>query len=245
MDVLQLNNIQKTFGEGSQANAVLKGVSFSVAKGEFVAISGPSGCGKSTLLSIMGLLDTPDGGDYLIEGQNVSSLNADGRAQLRGKQVGFVFQAFNLIDELTVQENVALPLKYQEVAKSERLSRAKHCLEQVGLGDKLNLLPNQLSGGQQQRVSIARALAGQSGILLVDEPTGNLDSKNGDAVMKLLQDLNGQGTTIVLVTHDPRYADMAHRTIMLKDGLVEREMVASSGLVPANQPIRESDTVAV
>ena len=237
MDVLQLRNIQKTFGKDEQANTVLKGVSLSISKGEFVAISGPSGCGKSTLLSIMGLLDTPDAGEYLIEGQNVSSLNADGRATLRGKQVGFVFQAFNLIDDLTVLENVALPLKYQEVSKTERLARAKHSLEQVGLSDKCTLFPNQLSGGQQQRVSIARALAGESGILLVDEPTGNLDSKNGDAVMALLQALNAQGTTIVLVTHDPRYADMANRTIMLKDGVVEQELLPSEQANELNKAV--------
>lgn len=218
--VLKIVNLTKSFNSGEQTVQVLKGVNFSVYEGEFISISGPSGCGKSTLLNIMGILDVPDSGEYEVDGLAISKLTNSQRAKIRGNRIGFVFQSFNLIDEFSVLENVALPLKYKGDSLENRLARAQDCLEKVGLADKGTLYPNQLSGGQQQRVSIARALAGDSGIMLVDEPTGNLDSTNGDAVMSLLQDLNNQGTTIVLVTHDPRYADMAHRNIQLKDGLI-------------------------
>lgn len=218
--ILKISNLTKSFVSGEQKNQVLKGIDFVVNEGEFVSISGPSGCGKSTLLNIMGILDTPDSGEYLIDGLQVATMNASQRAKIRGDRIGFVFQSFNLIDEFTVLENVALPLKYRGDSLAVRHARAQTCLEKVGLADKATLYPSQLSGGQQQRVSIARALAGDSGIMLVDEPTGNLDSKNGDAVMALLQALNNQGTTIVLVTHDPRYADMAQRNIQLYDGLI-------------------------
>lgn len=219
-DVLKVKQLKKAFQSGQQQQAVLNGVSFSVHEGEYVAICGPSGCGKSTLLNILGLLDTPDSGEYYIDDLLVSDMNAEQRAQMRSRRIGFVFQAFNLIDEYTVLDNVALPLKYRGDSTKQRQARALECLEKVGLADKAMLFPNQLSGGQQQRVSIARALAANSGIMLVDEPTGNLDSKNGDAVMALLSDLHQQGTTIILVTHDPRYADMAHRQINLLDGQV-------------------------
>lgn len=219
-DVLKVKQLKKIFQSGQQQQAVLDGVSFSVHEGEYVAICGPSGCGKSTLLNILGLLDTADGGEYTIDGLLVSDMNAEQRAQMRSRRIGFVFQAFNLIDEYTVLDNVALPLKYRGDSVKQRHARALECLEKVGLADKAALFPNQLSGGQQQRVSIARALAADSGIMLVDEPTGNLDSKNGDAVMALLADLHAQGTTIILVTHDPRYANMAHRQIHLLDGKV-------------------------
>lgn len=222
-EVLTIKQLTKTFFSGQQKVAVLDGVSFSVKEGEYVAISGPSGCGKSTLLNILGLLDTADTGEYYIDGLRVSDMNADQRAAVRSRRIGFVFQAFNLIDEYTVLDNVALPLKYRGDSLHQRHARARECLEKVGLADKAQLYPNQLSGGQQQRVSIARALAADSGIMLVDEPTGNLDSKNGDAVMALLSELNRQGTTICLVTHDPRYADMAHRQIRLLDGRVHHE----------------------
>ncbi|HEY0924516.1 ABC transporter ATP-binding protein [Rheinheimera pacifica] len=219
-DVLKVKQLKKAFQSGQQQQTVLNGVSFSVHEGEYVAICGPSGCGKSTLLNILGLLDTPDSGEYYIDDLLVSDMNAEQRAQMRSRRIGFVFQAFNLIDEYTVLDNVALPLKYRGDSVKQRQARARECLEKVGLADKAALFPNQLSGGQQQRVSIARALAANSGIMLVDEPTGNLDSKNGDAVMALLGDLHQQGTTIILVTHDPRYADMAHRQINLLDGQV-------------------------
>lgn len=219
-DVLKVKQLKKIFQSGQQQQAVLNSVSFSVQEGDYVAICGPSGCGKSTLLNILGLLDTADGGEYYIDGLLVSDMNAEQRAQMRSRRIGFVFQAFNLIDEYTVLDNVALPLKYRGDSVKQRQARALQCLEKVGLADKAALFPNQLSGGQQQRVSIARALAADSGIMLVDEPTGNLDSKNGDAVMALLADLHQQGTTIILVTHDPRYANMAHRQIHLLDGQV-------------------------
>ncbi len=219
-EVLRIENLQKAFGRGDQRRMILNGVSFVVEEGEYVAFCGPSGCGKSTLLNILALLDTPDGGDYFIDGLKVSDFTPEQRAMLRSRRVGMVFQAFNLIDELTVADNVALPLHYRGDPRAKRLARALECLEKVGLADKANLHPYELSGGQQQRVSIARALAADSGILLVDEPTGNLDSANGDAVMALLAELNQQGTTICLVTHDPRYASMAHRRIELLDGQV-------------------------
>ncbi|WP_462173637.1 ABC transporter ATP-binding protein [Pseudoalteromonas xiamenensis] len=219
-EVLSVKNIKKSFKNGEDRSEVLRGVSFSVFDGEFISISGPSGCGKSTLLNLMGLLDTPDSGEYFVDGLLVTDMSASQRAKIRGNRIGFVFQSFNLIDEMNILENVALPLKYRGDSLSSRHARALDCLEKVGLADKAHLFPNQVSGGQQQRVSIARALAGDSGIMLVDEPTGNLDSKNGDAIMQLILDLNRQGTTIVLVTHDPRYANMASRTIHLKDGLV-------------------------
>ncbi len=218
--ILKISNITKSFSSGDQTTQVLKGISFSINEGEFVSISGPSGCGKSTLLNIMGILDTPDSGDYMIDGLQVATMNASQRAKVRGDRIGFVFQSFNLIDEFTVLENIALPLKYRGDNADKRRARARECLAKVNLADKADLFPSQLSGGQQQRISIARALAGNSGIMLVDEPTGNLDSKNGDAVMALLHELNKQGTTIVLVTHDPRYADMAQRNIQLRDGQI-------------------------
>lgn len=222
-EILRVNNLTKSFTNGDQVSQILKGISFTVYDGEFISISGPSGCGKSTLLNIMGLLDTPQSGEYYIDGLLVSDMDSTQRSKVRGNRIGFVFQSFNLIDEMTVLENVALPLKYRGDSLSTRHARALDCLEKVGLADKTDLYPNQISGGQQQRVSIARALAGDSGIMLVDEPTGNLDSKNGDAIMALIKDLNQQGTTIVLVTHDPRYANMASRNIQLKDGSVIAE----------------------
>ena len=229
-EILRVNNLSKSFSNGEQVSQILKGISFTVYDGEFISISGPSGCGKSTLLNIMGLLDTPQSGEYYIDGLLVSDMDSNQRAKVRGNRIGFVFQSFNLIDEMTVLENVALPLKYRGDSLSSRHARALDCLEKVGLADKADLHPNQISGGQQQRVSIARALAGDSGIMLVDEPTGNLDSKNGDAIMTLIKDLNQQGTTIVLVTHDPRYADMATRNIQLRDGTV---VAQSDELVPS------------
>lgn len=222
-EILRVNNLTKSFTNGDQVSQILKGISFTVYDGEFISISGPSGCGKSTLLNIMGLLDTPQSGEYYIDGLLVSEMDSTQRSKVRGNRIGFVFQSFNLIDEMTILENVALPLKYRGDSLSTRHARALDCLEKVGLADKTDLYPNQISGGQQQRVSIARALAGDSGIMLVDEPTGNLDSKNGDAIMALIKDLNQQGTTIVLVTHDPRYANMASRNIQLKDGSVIAE----------------------
>jgi len=220
--VLEMQNIAKIFETEEMETHALKNVNLSVYEGDYVAISGPSGCGKSTLLSIMGLLDIASSGVYKIDGVDVSSLDLDQAAKIRNEKIGFIFQSFNLIDELSVFDNVALPLRYSESkpATSEIRQRVIACLEQVGLSHRTNHRPNQLSGGQQQRVAIARALVAQPTVLLVDEPTGNLDSKSGDMVMDVLADLNKQGTTICMVTHDPRYADMASTQIRLLDGTI-------------------------
>lgn len=220
-EILKLKNIQKTFHDGEQETQVLNDITFSVMSGDYVAISGPSGCGKSTLLNIMGLLDTPDNGEYYIDGELALNMSIEQRATLRSSRIGFVFQSFNLIDEYSVLENIALPLKYRGDSYSKRIAIAKSCLERVGLENAARKYPSQLSGGQQQRVSIARALASDSGIMLVDEPTGNLDSSNGNIVMDLLDELNSQGTTICLVTHDQKFANRAQREIKLFDGRIE------------------------
>jgi putative ABC transport system ATP-binding protein len=192
----------------------------------YVAISGPSGCGKTTLLSILGLLDTPSGGEYLLAGESVARLEAAERARVRNRQIGFIFQAFNLIGDLTVYENVELPLTYRDMSASERKDRAHAALERVGMSHRVKHYPAQLSGGQQQRVAVARAVAGTPAILLADEPTGNLDSVNGESVMDLLRELNRGGATICMVTHDPRYARHADREINLFDGRVLDEQSA-------------------
>jgi putative ABC transport system ATP-binding protein len=197
-----------------------------IRKGEYVSISGPSGCGKTTLLSILGLLDTPTGGEYTLAGEAVANLTPAERARVRNRQIGFIFQAFNLIGDLTVFENVELPLTYRGMPSSERAERVKNALEKVGMAHRMKHYPSQLSGGQQQRVAVARAVAGEPAILLADEPTGNLDSQNGEAVMELLKTLHDGGATICMVTHDNRYAQYAEREIRLFDGkVVEEEAV--------------------
>src|SRR5216117_4155671 len=192
-------------------------------RGEYFSISGPSGCGKSTLLSILGLLDSPSDGSYHLNGTPVQDLSMSERARVRNREIGFVFQAFNLIGDLTVYENVELPLTYRGMASPERRKRVMESLEKVGMAHRVKHYPSQLSGGQQQRVAVARALGGHPSILLADEPTGNLDSRNGEAVMELLRDLHREGATICMVTHDPRYASYADRTIHLFDGRVVEE----------------------
>jgi putative ABC transport system ATP-binding protein len=192
-------------------------------KGEYVAISGPSGCGKTTLLSLLGLLDTPTGGEYLLEGQPVAKLEPAERARVRNRQIGFIFQAFNLIGDLTVYENVELPLTYRGTSAAERKERVQNALEKVGMSHRVKHYPAQLSGGQQQRVAVARAVAGDPAILLADEPTGNLDSTNGESVMELLRELHRNGSTICMVTHDQRYAKHADREVDLFDGRVVEE----------------------
>ena len=196
-------------------------------RSEFVSISGPSGCGKTTLLSILGLLDTPTGGKYTLAGHSVESLTPSERARVRNRQIGFIFQAFNLIGDLTVYENVELPLTYRGMPSAERQQRVAQALERVGMAHRMKHYPSQLSGGQQQRVAVARAVAGDPAILLADEPTGNLDSQNGEAVMELLRELHQGGATIIIVTHDPRYAKWADREIRLFDGKVVEEEATS------------------
>ncbi|AIY67505.1 ABC transporter ATP-binding protein [Pseudoalteromonas piratica] len=220
--VLTMRNIAKVFETEAMETHALKSINLEIKKGDYVSISGPSGCGKSTLLSIMGLLDMPTSGEYFIQGHDVSQLSLDQAAELRNSTIGFIFQSFNLIDELSVFDNVALPLRYHadKPNKATIKQRVLACLEQVGLSHRVDHKPNQLSGGQQQRVAIARALVAQPAILLVDEPTGNLDSKSGDKVIEVLAELHKAGTTICMVTHDPRYADLAETKIQLLDGMV-------------------------
>ncbi len=220
--IIDLSGISKVFLTDEVETHALAEVDFAIRKGEYVAISGPSGCGKTTLLSILGLLDTPTSGEYMLAGQNVSRLSPVDRARVRNRQIGFIFQAFNLIGDLTVFENVELPLTYREMSASERKSRVEKALERVGMSHRSGHFPAQLSGGQQQRVAVARAVAGDPAILLADEPTGNLDSKNGESVMELLRELNKNGATICMVTHDTRYAQHADREVQLFDGRVHQ-----------------------
>ncbi len=222
--LIRLEGITKVFQTDEVETHALAGVHLDIHAGEFVAIAGPSGCGKSTLLSILGLLDPPTAGTYLLDGVPVARLGTEARARLRNRRVGFVFQAFNLIGELTVLENVELPLSYQPGAsRDERRARARAALERVGMAHRLSHHPSQLSGGQQQRVAVARAIVGRPALLLADEPTGNLDSRNGDAVMALLAELHAEGATICMVTHDPRHARHAQRELRLFDGRVVAE----------------------
>jgi putative ABC transport system ATP-binding protein len=222
--LIRLKNVTKVFHTDEVETHALSGVELDVRAGEFLAISGPSGCGKSTLLSILGLLDVPSGGEYSLGGAPVAQLGAEERARVRNREIGFIFQAFNLIGDLTVYENTELPLTYREgLSRGMRRQAAMTALERVGMAHRLNHYPSQLSGGQQQRVAVARALVGQPKILLADEPTGNLDSRNGDSVMELLSELHARGSTVCMVTHDPRYSGYAQRRISLFDGRVVAE----------------------
>src|SRR5499427_6656334 len=222
--LIEIEGLTKVFYTDEIETHALSGVHLTIRKGDYVAISGPSGCGKSTLLSILGLLDSPSAGKYHLNGQPVESLDFGARARIRNREIGFIFQSFNLIGDLTVYENVELPLTYrQKMPSSERKPRVMEALERVGMAHRLRHYPSQLSGGQQQRVAVARALAGHPSILLADEPTGNLDSRNGEAVMELLQDLHREGATICMVTHDPRFVKHAEREIHLFDGKVVAE----------------------
>jgi putative ABC transport system ATP-binding protein len=221
--VIDLDNLSKVFYTDDVETHALAEVHLSVQPGEFVAIAGPSGCGKSTLLSILGLLDTPSGGRYVLNGTPVETLDAAARARVRNREIGFIFQSFNLIGDLTVEENVELPLTYRGMAPAERRGRVTEALERVGMAHRKRHYPSQLSGGQQQRVAVARALVGRPAILLADEPTGNLDSRNGAAVMQLLGELHRDGATICMVTHDERFARYAGRSVQLFDGRVVAE----------------------
>jgi len=219
---IKMKNIAKVFETDEMETHALKNIDVTIYEGDYVSIAGPSGCGKSTLLSILGLLDMPTSGEYYIEDQNVSDLTLDQAAEMRNSKIGFIFQSFNLIDELSVFDNVALPLRYNTEKKTTEqiAARVSECLDMVGMNHRSGHKPNQLSGGQQQRIAIARALVAKPAILLVDEPTGNLDSNSGDQVMEVLEKLNENGTTICMVTHDPRYADMAKIQLKLLDGAI-------------------------
>ena len=218
--MIHLQGVSKVFLTDDVETHALAGVDLDIRKGEFVAIAGPSGCGKSTLLAILGLLDSPSGGTYVLNGRSVHSLKPAKRARIRNQEIGFIFQAFNLIGDLTVYENVELPLTYRGAASDERKRRVHQALDRVGMSHRMRHYPGQLSGGQQQRVAVARALGGDPSILLADEPTGNLDSVNGEAVMNLLRELHKGGATLCMVTHDPRYETYADRSIHLLDGQI-------------------------
>ena len=223
--LIKLEAIKKVFFTDEVETHALSGIHLAINRGEYVSIAGPSGCGKSTLLSILGLLDTPSDGTYILNSHSVANLGMAERARIRNREVGFIFQSFNLIGDLTVYENVELPLTYRGMDSAERKQRVQEALEKVGMGHRVKHYPSQLSGGQQQRVAVARALAGKPSILLADEPTGYLDSKNGEAVMDLLRGLHQEGATICMVTHDPRFARYAERNVHLFDGRIVEENV--------------------
>ena len=225
--LINMEGVKKVFFTEDLETHALSDVHLKIGKGEFVSIAGPSGCGKSTLLAILGLLDSPTDGNYLLNGKPVSNLTLSDRTRIRNREIGFIFQSFNLIGDLTVYENVELPLTYRGMVSAERKQKTQSALERVGMTQRSKHYPAQLSGGQQQRVAVARALVGDPLILLADEPTGNLDSKNGDAVIDLLRELHQNGATICMVTHDPRYARVADRTIHLFDGCIVEETAGS------------------
>jgi len=224
--LISLDGVTKVFVTDEVETHALAGIHLHIKKGEYLSISGPSGCGKSTLLAILGLLDSPSDGSYILNSKAVQNLKLSERARIRNREIGFIFQAFNLIGDLTVYENVELPLTYRGMPSAERKKRVHDALERVGMSHRIKHYPSQLSGGQQQRVAVARALGGDPSILLADEPTGNLDSVNGEAVMDLLRELHRGGATICMVTHDPRYASYADRTIRLFDGRIVEESVS-------------------
>jgi putative ABC transport system ATP-binding protein len=226
--LIHLDGVTKVFVTDEVETHALAGIHMEVKKGEYVSISGPSGCGKSTLLAILGLLDTPSGGNYTLNGKPVAGLKMAERARIRNREIGFIFQAFNLIGDLNVYENVELPLTYRGMPSAERKKAVHEALEKVGMAHRIKHYPSKLSGGQQQRVAVARALAGSPSVLLADEPTGNLDSANGEAVMDLMRELHRNGATICMVTHDPRYARFADRTIRLFDGRIVEESVEAT-----------------
>jgi putative ABC transport system ATP-binding protein len=226
--MIYLDGVTKVFVTDDVETHALAGIHLDIKKGEYLSIAGPSGCGKSTLLAILGLLDSPSDGTYVLNGKPVQGLKLSERARIRNREIGFIFQAFNLIGDLTVYENVELPLTYRGMPGAERKKRVHEALERVGMSHRVKHYPSQLSGGQQQRVAVARALGGDPSILLADEPTGNLDSANGEAVMDLLRELHRGGATICMVTHDPRYARYADRNIHLFDGRVVEESIESA-----------------
>ena len=224
-NVIEIEGVKKVYRMGDQTVHALRGVTLNIQKNEYVALMGPSGSGKSTLMNMLGCLDTPTKGLYLLNGENVSALVDDELAEIRNKEIGFVFQTFNLIPRLSALENVALPLVYSGMKKSARLDKAQAVLESVGLGDRLDHKPNELSGGQRQRVAVARALVNDPSIILADEPTGNLDSKTSIEIMALFEKIHNNGNTVILVTHEPDIAEHAHRIIRLKDGEIESDIM--------------------
>jgi putative ABC transport system ATP-binding protein len=228
ISLVKMEGVSKVFITDEVETHALAGIELDIKKGEYLSISGPSGCGKSTLLAILGLLDTPSNGSYVLNSKPVSGLKLQERARIRNREIGFIFQAFNLIGDLTVYENVELPLTYRGMPSAERKKNVMEALDKVGMTHRIKHYPSQLSGGQQQRVAVARALAGSPSVLLADEPTGNLDSSNGEAVMDLLKGLHNNGATICMVTHDPRYAAFADRTIHMFDGKIVQETVQAA-----------------
>lgn len=225
MSLINIKNIKRDFILGNETINVLKGIDLNINKGEYVALMGPSGSGKSTLMNLLGCLDTPTSGTYILNGNDVSQMTDDSLAEIRNKEIGFVFQTFNLLPRTTALDNVALPMIYAGYSKSERTARATEVLKQVGLGDRMDHEPNQLSGGQRQRVAVARALVNKPSIILADEPTGNLDSKTSIEIMNLFNEIHANGNTVILVTHEEDIAAYAHRIIRLRDGLVESDTI--------------------
>lgn len=223
MSLIKITNIKRDFTLGNEIINVLKGIDLTINKGEYVALMGPSGSGKSTLMNLLGCLDTPTSGQYILNGNDVSQMTDDNLAEIRNKEIGFVFQTFNLLPRTTALDNVALPMIYAGYSKSDRKARATEVLKQVGLGDRMDHEPNQLSGGQRQRVAVARALVNKPSIILADEPTGNLDSKTSVEIMNLFNEIHANGNTVILVTHEEDIAAYAHRIIRLRDGLVESD----------------------
>lgn len=225
--LIKITNIKRDFPLGNEIVYVLKGIDLDIKKGEYVALMGPSGSGKSTLMNILGCLDTPTSGTYILNGKHVSEMQDDELAGIRNKEIGFVFQTFNLMPRTTALDNVALPMVYAGFSKSERIERATEVLKQVGLDDRMDHKPNQLSGGQRQRVAVARALVNKPSIILADEPTGNLDSKTSVEIMNLFNEIHANGNTVILVTHEEDIAAYAHRIIRLRDGLIESDTINS------------------
>lgn len=229
-NLIEIRNIVKLYIMGTEELYALKGVSVNIKKNEYVAIMGPSGSGKSTLMNIVGCLDTPSSGEYFLNGKNVSEMDDDELAEIRNKEIGFVFQTFNLLARSDALHNVELPLIYGGLSKADRIERAEEALYNVGLEDRMKHKPNELSGGQRQRVAIARALVNNPSIILADEPTGNLDSKTGEEIMALLEELNQKGNTIIIVTHEEEVANHAHRIIKIRDGMIESDVLSAKGM---------------